>query len=119
MLACVRMCVCVWTLTEVLPKAGLLKAAKRWSHIRLVVGVDEDGPCVQPLAHVHGLVDVPREHSWGQAKLRVIGTAQHAIDVSEKWRKDMERRWRGRDRWRTRPLSELAACATEAALVWH
>lgn len=71
------------TLTEVLPKAGLLEAAKRRGHVSLVVGVDEDGSGLQPLAHVQGFVDVSREHTGGKAKLCVVCSAQHAVNVTE------------------------------------
>lgn len=68
-------------LTEVFAKAGLLEASEGRGHVCLVVGVDEDGPGLQALAHVHGLVDVPGEHSGGQAVLGVVGPLQHSFHV--------------------------------------
>lgn len=50
-------------LTQVFAEARLLEASERRRHVRLVVRVDEDGAGLQPLAHVHGLVDVTGEHA--------------------------------------------------------
>lgn len=69
-------------LTEVFAKAGLFEAPKRWSHISLVVGVDEYRSGVEPLAHVHGLVDVSGEHTGGQAVLSVVGSLKNAVHVA-------------------------------------
>lgn len=77
-------------LTKVFPKARLLKATKRWSHVRFVVGVDEYCTSLQPLAHKHSLVDVAREHAWGQAVLCVIGSLQHTVHIAVVWTKRTE-----------------------------
>lgn len=69
-------------LTEVFAEAGLLEASERWSHVGLIVGVDEHGSSLQSLAHVHGLVDVAGEHARGQAVLCVVGSLQHAFHVA-------------------------------------
>lgn len=67
--------------TQVFAKAGLLEASEGRSHVGLVVGVDEDGPGLQALAHVHGLVDVPGEDSGGQAVFGVVGPLQDSFHV--------------------------------------
>lgn len=61
-------------LTKVFAEAGLFETAERRGHVGLVVSVDEHGPGVQPLAHVHGLVDITREHTGRQAELSVVGS---------------------------------------------
>lgn len=68
-------------LTEVFAEAGLLEAAKRRSHVGLVVGVDEHGSSLQSLAHIHGLVDVAGEHARSQTVLCVVGSLQHAFHI--------------------------------------
>lgn len=68
-------------LTEVFAEAGLLEASEGRGHVGLVVGVDEDGPSLQALAHVHGLVDVPGEDSRGQAVLCVVGPLQNSFHI--------------------------------------
>lgn len=70
------------TLTKVFPKPGLFEASKGSRHIRFVVGVDEHGSRLQPLTHVHGLVNVTGEDSRGQAELCVICSAQHSIYIT-------------------------------------
>lgn len=80
-------------LTEVFAEAGLLEASKRRSHIGFIVGVDEYGSSFEPLAHVHGLVDVAGEHARGQAVLRVVGSMQHALYIAVVWSKRVRRRW--------------------------
>lgn len=65
--------VCVSQLTQVFAKARLLEAPERRRHIRLVVGVDEDGAGLQTLAHVHCLIDVTGEHTRRQTVLGVVG----------------------------------------------
>lgn len=69
-------------LTEVFAEARLLEASERRRYVRLVVGVDEDGAGLQPLAHVHGLVDVAGEHAGRQAVLGVVGPPQHALHIA-------------------------------------
>lgn len=65
----------ITVLTEILPKARLLESSERRGHVRLVVGVDEHGSSFQPLAYVHGFVDVARKDSRRQTKLCVVGSA--------------------------------------------
>lgn len=103
--------VCLRTLTEVLPKAGLLEATKRRGHVSLVVGVDEDGSGLQPLAHVQGFVDVSCEHTGGKAKLCVIRSAQHAINVTEEGKGQI---------WRIGEKAVLCClpCANQGVIVW-
>lgn len=72
-------------LTEVFAKARLLEASKWWSHVGLIVSVDEDSSSLQPLAHIHGLVDVAGEHAWGQAVLCVVGSLQHSFHIAVVW----------------------------------
>lgn len=61
-------------LTKVFAEAGLFETAERRGHVGLVVSIDEHSPGVQPLTHVHGLVDVTREHAGRQAELGVVGS---------------------------------------------
>lgn len=96
-------------LTEVFAKAWLLETPKRWGNISLVVGVHKHGSSLQPLAHIHGLVNVAREHAWSQTVLRVIGSLQHAVHISGGWRKRAERGYEelsdGSTVWYSLPLT--------------
>lgn len=69
-------------LTQILPKPRLLESSERRGHVGLVVGVDEDCSSFQPLANVHGFVDVSCEDSRRQAKLGVVSSAQYSVYVA-------------------------------------
>lgn len=48
-------------LTQIFSKARLFEASERCSHISLVVGVDENGACIQPFTNVQSFADVSCE----------------------------------------------------------
>lgn len=78
-----------WTrsLTQVFAKARLLEASEGRSDVRLVVGVDEHGAGVEPLADVQSLADVPGENPGRQAVLCGVGSPQDVVHLPEQGEK--------------------------------
>lgn len=70
-------------LTEVLSESGLFEASERSRHVGFVVGVDENGSCLQSLAYIHGLIDITGEDPRGQTELCVIGSSKNIIHITK------------------------------------
>lgn len=73
--------------TQILSKAGLFEPAKRSSNVGLVVSVDEARSGFDLFRHVQGLVNVLGENAGRQAKLRVVCSPDHTLNITARKRK--------------------------------
>lgn len=69
-------------LTQVLAKTRLFESSERRRHVSLVVGIDEDGACLETVRHSQSLAEIIGEDARRQPVLRHVGALNDVINVT-------------------------------------